>query len=108
MAVSTDKCKVELFIINDDKYTDFEVGKMIDTQRENGYDLGDDVSEVIDEIAEALYKDNQGQFKFLLEIKFTYDSTYYYGSGWESDMDYEFTILSKEDSDYFDNMEGEM
>jgi hypothetical protein len=105
MTVSIDKCKVELFIINNDKYTDFEIGKMFNTQRENGYDLGDDVSEVIEEIAEGLYKDNHGQFKFLLEIKFTYDSTYYYDSGWESDMDYEFTVLSKEDSDYFDVIE---
>lgn len=108
MAVSTDKCKVELYIINDDKYTDFEIGKMINTQRENGYDLGDDVSEVVDEIAKDLYKDYHGQFKFLIEIKFIYDSSYDYYSGyWESDMDYEFTVLSKEDSDYFDYIEEE-
>lgn len=105
MITSTDKCKIELYIINDDQYTDFEVGKKFDTRRENGYDLGDDVSEVVDEIAKELYKDYHGQFKFLLEIKFTYETSYdwYYGV-WEGDMDYEFTILSKEDSDYFDDI----
>lgn len=104
--ISTDKCKIELYIINDDKFTDFEIGKIFDTQRENGYDLEDDVSEVIDEIAKGLYETCHGQFKFLLEIKFTYDSSYsYYDAYWESDMDYEFTVLSKEESNYFDDMD---
>lgn len=108
MVTSTDKCKIELYIINDEKYTDFEIGKMFNTQRDNGYDLGDDVSEVIDEIAKGLYETCQGQFKFLIEIKFTYESSYYYDSGWESDMDYEFAVLSKEESSYFDDVEEYM
>lgn len=108
MVLSTDKCKIELHIINNEKFTDFEINKMFDTQRENGYDLGNDVNEIVDEIAKELYGTSHGEFKFLIEIKFTYERQYdYYAGGYEYDIDYEYTVLSKEESTYFDDLKEE-
>lgn len=105
MITGTDKCQFELYIINNEKYTDFEVGKMFDTQRDNGYDLGDDINEIVEEIAKELYRVNEGQLKLMIEVRFIYEKNYAYDFGcYEYDLDYEFTAISKEESKYFDDV----
>ena len=104
MVTRTDKCNIELYIINDEKYTDYEIDKMFNTRRED-YDLDDDVNEVVGEIVEELYKTFNGQYKFLLEIKFIYEKDYDYYSGcYEYDMDYEFKIIEQQQTNYFDDI----
>lgn len=108
MIIGTDKCQFELYIINDDQYTDFEVGNKIYGERlSNGYDcFAEEVPEIVGEIAEKLYKECKGQFKYIIETCFEYTETYdyYYGVN-EYDMNYEFVVITKEPTDYFDDID---
>ena len=108
VVIGEDKCKFEFFIINDGRYTDYDIGEIFDYIRENGYDLAEYVVEVADEIATELYKTTTGQFKFLIEINFTYEKDYdYYYGAYEYDMDFDYTVVSKEESNYFDELSEE-
>lgn len=106
MIIGTEKCQFELYIINNNQYTDFEIGnKVFGEISSNGYDcFEEEVCEVVGEIAEKLYSECNGQFKYIIETRFEYTETYdyYYGVN-EYDMNYEFTVIAKEPTDYFND-----
>lgn len=108
MIIGTYKCKFELYIINSGNYTDYEIGNKISGKiSDNEYDcFEEEVPEIVGEIAEKLYKECKGQFKYTIEACFEYTETYdyYYGMN-EEDMNYEFVVITKEPTDYFDDID---
>lgn len=107
MIIGIYKYQFELYIINDNQYTDFEIGnKIFGEISSNGYDcFEEDVCEVASEIAEKLYSECSGQFKYIIETCFEHTETYdyYYGVN-EYDMNYKFTVITKESTNYFDEI----
>ena len=98
--VYTEKVKLELYIINNEQYTDYDIGDCLyNSAPQSGVE--DDAYEVCGEIAEDLYKTINGEYKCIIEIELEYISSYYYFEGWEYDMDYSYHLVSKEETDYW-------
>lgn len=103
-------CSFELYIINNDEYTDYSLGEKVEGEVwENGYDcFTEDVCAcgIPEEIANELYKTTNGQFKYVVRVDVEYTTS----TGWdgtEYDMDYTYSVVSKEPTNYFDEMEEE-
>ena len=94
------KVKLELYIINNKKYTDYDIGEILYSSNPESY-VSDDACEVCNEIAEDLYKTITGEYKCVIEIKLEYISSYYYFEGWEYDMDYSYKLINKEKTNYW-------
>ena len=105
-STTTYTCKFELHIINDDKYTDCSLGESLsNTILDNGYDMSEDIGEFVDEIANKLYDECYGQFTYIIEIDLTYIATYDYFDGYDEDLRYEYRIIDRYESSYFNEEE---
>ena len=96
----------ELYMINNKDYTDFEVGKCLsEPYYDSGYSPFSDMTDCgfDQEIAQELYKQTQGQFRYVINIEITGES-YFNGESTEYDSSYTYKIVSKEPSDYFDEL----
>lgn len=103
---TTYTCRFELHIINDEVYTDYALGNNLsDTILPSGYDMFDDIIENVQNIAEKLYKECFGQFTYIIEIDLTYVSTYDYFNGYDEDLKYEYRIIDRYESSYFNEEE---
>ena len=95
-------CKFELHIINDSKYTDYDLGDLLgETILDSGYDIFDDVVEITNEIADKLYNECFGQFTYIIEVDLTYITTHDYFEGYDEDLKYEYRIIDRYESSYF-------
>ena len=102
MVIGSDRCSFELYIINNGQYQDYDIGNKISGEiKESGYDcFYEDVCEadIAKEIADALYETTDGQFKYIIDIQLEYTKDW----DGEYDVDYTYTIVSKEPTSYFD------
>ena len=99
-------CKFELHIINDSSYTDYEFGDILtNTILDNGYDIFEDVADSIDKVLKQLYEECFGQFTYVIEMDLTYISTYDYFDGYDEDLEYEYRIIDRYESSYFNELE---
>lgn len=103
---TTYTCRFELHIINDDVYTDYDLGdNLSDTILPSGYDIFDDVVENAIDIANKLYKECFGQFTYIIEVDLTYITTYDYFYGYDEDLKYEYRVVDRYESSYFNEWE---
>lgn len=105
MVIGTDSCSFELYIINDGTYRDYDLGDRISPEPPiGGYDcFHEDVCEcdLAGEIAERLYETTEGQFRYVIHVDLAYTQDPWDG---EYDMEYAFTVESKEPTVYFDTI----
>ena len=98
--VCTEKVKIELYIINNEQYTDYDIGDCLYNSALQS-DVKDDAYEACREIAEDLYKTVTGEYKCIVEINLDYINSYYYFDGWECDVEWDYQLISKEETDYW-------
>lgn len=94
------RVKFELYILNDQTYTDYEIGKCL-TESKDIDALWDDCRAIASEIAEELYKQIHGQYKCIINVALMYYKAGNPSDGYEYDMDYEYFVESLSVSDYF-------
>ena len=100
--------RLELYIINDEQYTDYEVGEILDkcpnTQRWYEYEneMMEDIYDICYDIARKLYKTITGKYKCILEIELKYTYSYDYFDGWDEDLYWDYKVISKEETDYWE------
>lgn len=99
--VNIQKVKLELYIINNEQYTDYDIGDLLYNSNPENEVVEDDAYEVCKEIAKDLYKSIVGEYKCIVEIKLEYTYSYYYFEGWEEDMTYSYQLVGKEETDYW-------
>lgn len=100
-------CQFELFLVNNEEYTDYDVGKRLSPEPQYPQiDCYDDAMEVIDEIAKELLSDFSGQQRLAIEVEPSYS---WNGSFYEEpDYNYSYSVVSREDSRHFDDLATEL
>lgn len=100
------KCRFELHIINNDGYTDYELGdNLSDTILPSGYDIFDDVIENVEKIVKELYCECFGQFTYSIEMDLLYISHYDYFEGHDEELEYKYRVIDRYESSHFNEWE---
>lgn len=104
--VNTEKVKLELYIINNEQYTDYDIGDVLykstsDDEAYTNSEVLDDAYEACRDIAEKLYKTITGEYKCIVEIELEYIYSYYYFDGWDLDLVWDYELISVEETDYW-------
>lgn len=96
--------QLELYIINNEQYTDYDIGDIVYKSTVDDEVLAD-AYEVCRYVAKKIYQTFTGEYKCIIEIELAYICSYDYFDGWYEDMHWNYELISKEETDYWD--EGE-